>query len=139
MRPFQIKDEWYFNIQFAGGYSADGMKETAGGKFTPILVAKPSDAVRNGPYVLPKGPYPHIQQAGGRPEAMMWAIERPDGGRGFGFTGGHYHENWGDDDFRKTVLNALVWIARCEVPATGIRSVVTKEELAANLDAKGKK
>ena len=43
----------------------------------------------------------------GRAEAMMWAVERPDGGRGFGFTGGHFHDNWGNDDFRKTVLNAL--------------------------------
>ena len=32
---------------------------------------------------------------------MMWAVERADGGRGFGFTGGHFHDNWGNDDYRK--------------------------------------
>ncbi|MEA3210423.1 MAG: hypothetical protein QOE70_3480 [Chthoniobacter sp.] len=136
VQPFQIKDEWYFNIRFADDFSADGAKETAGVKFTPILVAKPSDAVRGGPYVFPKGPYPHIQAASGRAEAMMWAIERPDGGRGFGFTGGHFHDNWGNENFRRTVLNALVWVAKAEVPAKGIESSITPADLDANLDPK---
>ena len=79
---------------------------------TPILSAKPSDEVRDGPYVYPKGPYKHIQEAKGRSETMMWAVERPDGGRGVGFTGGHFHRNWPNDNFRKVVLNALVWICK---------------------------
>lgn len=136
VKPFQIKDEWYFNMRFADSFTADSAKESDGVKFTPILVAKPSDQVRGGPYVYPKGPYPHIQAASGRAEAMMWAVERPDGGRGFGFTGGHFHDNWGNDDFRKTILNALVWVAKGEVPATGISSSVTPADLDANLDPK---
>lgn len=76
--------------------------------FVSILSATPSDATRDGPYVYPKGPYPHIQAAKGRLETMMWAVERKDGGRGFGFTGGHFHDNWGNEPFRKVVLNALV-------------------------------
>ena len=95
--------------------------------------------MRKGPYVYPRGPYDHIVKASGRVEAMMWAVERPDGGRGFGFTGGHFHDNWGNDDFRKTVLNALVWVAKADVPAGGVESKVTKEELDQNLDPKGKK
>jgi type 1 glutamine amidotransferase len=136
VKPFQIKDEWYFNMRFADAFTADGAKESDGVKFTPILVAKPSDAVRGGPYVYPKGPYPHIQAASGRAEAMMWAVERPDGGRGFGFTGGHFHDNWGNDQFRKTILNALVWVTKAEVPADGIASAVTPADLDANLDPK---
>ncbi len=136
VRPFQIKDEWYFNMRFADDFSAEGPKEHAGTKFVPILVAKPGDGVRKGPYVYPKGPYDHIVAASGRPEAVMWAVERPDGGRGFGFTGGHFHDNWGNDDFRKTVLNALVWVAKGEVPASGIASTVTPADLDANLDPK---
>src|SRR3954469_26034395 len=97
-------------------------EEVAGAKFTPILVAKPSDEVRDGPYVYPKGPYKHIQENKGRAEAMMWAAERPDGGRGVGFTGGHVHRNWANDDFRKVVLNALLWICKVEVPADGVVS-----------------
>lgn len=127
VKPFTNKDEWYFNIRFA-----DGMKGV-----TPILVATPGDDVRDGPYVYPKGPYPHIQAAKGREETMMWAFERPDGGRGIGFTGGHTHLNWGNDNQRKVVLNGLVWLAKLPVPKNGVESKVTAEDLAQNLDIKG--
>ena len=67
---------------------------------------------------------------------MAWAVERPDGGRGFGFTGGHKHANWGNDNFRKLVLNALLWTAKADVPGDGVQSEVKPEELALNLDKK---
>ncbi|MGV3774397.1 MAG: hypothetical protein ACO1QB_15965, partial [Verrucomicrobiales bacterium] len=106
---------------------------------THILVDKPSDKVRNGPYVHPAGPYKHIQEATGRPETMMWTFERADGGRGFGFTGGHKHKNWGDENYRKVVLNALAWIAKAEVPENGMESTLEAGDLEKNLDPKGKK
>lgn len=136
VKPFQIKDEWYFNMRFVDGFTADKPAEKDGLKFTPILVATPSDVVRDGPYVYPKGPYPHIQAAKGRVETMLWAVERPDGGRGFGFTGGHFHDNWSNDEFRKIVLNTLVWVAKAEVPADGVVSTVTPADIEANLDPK---
>jgi len=127
VKPFTTKDEWYFNMRFRDGKA--GIKD--------ILVATPSDAVRDGPYVHPKGPYEHIQAAKGRPETLAWAVERPDGGRGFGFTGGHFHANWQNDDQRRLVLNALVWLAKVEVPTGGIDSApVSDEELMENLDDK---
>ena len=126
VKPFAVTDEWYFNMRWR-----EGMKGV-----TPILVAKPSDQVRSGPYVYPRGPYPHIQAAAGREETMMWALEREDGGRGFGFTGGHRHLNWGNDSYRKVVLNALLWIARVEIPSGGVASSVSQEELMLNLDPK---
>lgn len=137
VKPFTAKDEWYFNMRFHAGIDAGNTaSETAELKFWPILVAAPSAEVRDGPYVYPKGPYPHIQAAKGRAEAMMWAVERQDGGRGFGFTGGHFHDNWGNDDFRKTVLNACVWLAKVDVPSEGIESSVSQADLDANLDPK---
>jgi hypothetical protein len=127
VKPFKTNDEWYFNMRFR-----DGKKGVS-----DILVATPSDAVRDGPYVHPKGPYPHIQAAKGRPETMMWAVERPDGGRGFGFTGGHFHRNWQNDDQRRLMLNALVWLAKLEVPAQGVDSApVSDVEIMQNLDEK---
>jgi Trehalose utilisation len=127
VKPFTTKDEWYFNIRFRDGKAG----------VTQLLVATPSDAVRDGPYVYPKGPYPHVQAAKGQPETMMWAVERPDGGRGFGFTGGHYHRNWRNEDQRRLMLNALVWLAKLEVPAGGVDSApVTDEEARQHLDAK---
>jgi len=139
VKPFQVKDEWYFNMRFIDDLPGHSAADRSGMKFQPILVAEPSEAVRNGPYVYPKGPYPHIQANKGRAEAMMWAVERPNGGRGFGFTGGHFHDNWGNADFRKTILNGMVWLTKAEVPAGGIESTVTPAELDENLDPKGKK
>ena len=76
----------------------------------------------------------------GKPQTLMWGIERPDGGRGVGFTGGHYHRNWTIDGFRTLVLNAVVWTAGMEVPAGGVQSApLTEAELNANLDDKGRK
>jgi type 1 glutamine amidotransferase len=136
VKPFQIKDEWYFNMRFVAGLAGNEAGRVDGTEFVPILVAAPSDEVRDGPYVYPKGPYPHIQAAKGRTETMMWAVQRSDTGRGFGFTGGHFHDNWGNDNFRKVVLNALLWVAKGDVPPSGIESSVSQEELNANLDPK---
>lgn len=144
VKPFSALDEWYFNLRFAHeeheyDASLEGVAKSPARRFTPILVAKPGDQVRKGPYVYPKGPYDHIVANSGREEVMMWAYERPDRGRSFGFTGGHRHVNWGNENFRKVVLNALLWIAKAEVPADGVQSTVSPEELKQNLDPKGKK
>lgn len=139
VNPFKIKDEWYFNMRFLSDASGNEATNLGDMKFVPILVAGPSNDVRDGPYVYPKGPYPHIQASKGRAEAMMWAVERKDGGRGFGFTGGHFHDNWENEDYRKVVLNALLWTAKAEVPEGGVESSLTKEDLNENLDPKGKK
>jgi hypothetical protein len=119
VQSFSNKDEWYFNMRFRDDQSG----------IVPILKAVPSDAVRDGPYVFPKGPYPHIQADKGRTETMMWVVDNPGANRGFGFTGGHYHKNWADPNQRKVVLNAAVWLAKAEVPETGIQSDPTDIEL----------
>jgi type 1 glutamine amidotransferase len=136
VESFSAKDEWYFNMRFVNDLPGAASAKTPQGLFVPILVAGPSDAVRNGPYVYPPGPYPHIQENKGRAEAMLWSIERPDGGRGFGFTGGHFHDNWGNDSFRKLILNACLWLAKAEVPTQGVASSISPEQLNANLDPK---
>ena len=126
VQPFAVRDEWYFNMRFR--------PEMKG--VTPLLTATPSDQVRNGPYVWPAGPYQHIQAEKGRAEHLMWCVERPDGGRGVGFTGGHFHRNWGDDNFRKIVANALCWISKVEVPAAGVGSTIAPADLERQLDPK---
>ena len=129
VRPFTTHDEWYFHMRFK-----DGMKSVA-----PILSAIPPVSLK-----LPDGMRSgnaHVRQevADRLPQHVSWATERADGGRGFGFTGGHNHKNWGNDDQRKVVLNAILWTAKAPVPAIGVQSKVTPEELLANLDPKGKK
>jgi type 1 glutamine amidotransferase len=127
--PFATRDEWYFNMRWTSDRSAAT-------RITSLLVATPSDVVRKGPYVYPAGPYDHIVADSGKAETMMWVYERPGGGRSFGFTGGHTHANWGDPGQRKAVLNALLWIAKVEVPPGGVEDHITAADLTANLDVK---
>lgn len=126
VRPFKINDEWYYHMRFR-----DGMQGV-----TPILTAVPPDETRTRAYGTARGGNPEVVKRRGMPEHVAWATERPDGGRGFGFTGGHVHWNWGNDDFRKLVLNAIVWAAHGDVPADGVASQpLTQEDLEQNLDA----
>jgi type 1 glutamine amidotransferase len=117
VKPFTINDEWYYNMRFPNPMKA-----------VPILSAVPPEGTRN----------EAARQFPGRSEIVAWAVERPDGGRGFGFTGAHMHVNWGNDSFRTLVLNALLWTAKAEVPAGGVASSVSPDELLMNLDPKGK-
>ena len=106
---------------------------------TSLLQSKPGKKVRNGRYVHPRGPYQHIIDNLGRSETVMWSVEREDGGKGIGFTGGHFHKNWANRDFRTIVLNAIVWSAGLEVPQGGVKSnEVTEDDINANLDKKRK-
>ena len=131
VKPFTIRDEWYFNLRFVEGKKG----------VTPLLVAVPD--VKKNPEITARPDHHHwgnpamrAQVARGEPQTVSWAFERADGGRGFGFTGGHFHANWGHDDFRKLVLNAILWLAKMEVPAHGVASQVTPADLEKNLDPK---
>jgi hypothetical protein len=123
--PFETQDEWYFHMRF---------REPPQG-VTMILTGVPPDAARE----RPDGPHsnnPTVRAAKGGREAVAWAFERPDGARGFGCTGAHFHRNWANDEFRQLMLNALVWTAGLDVPPDGVQSRVTPDDMAANLDPK---
>ena len=61
---------------------------------------------------------------------MAWAYVRPDGGRGFGFTGYHTYDNLKNDSFRTLLLNAVAWTAKLEVPPAAChRARPPKEDL----------
>jgi type 1 glutamine amidotransferase len=124
VRPFAMYSEWYYHMRFR--------KDMAG--ITPLLTAVPPDETRERPF----GPHtgnPEVRARKGMAEHVAWAYERPGGGRGFGFTGGHSQWQWGQDDYRKLVLNAILWSAGAEVPEEGVASATpTWAELCENLD-----
>lgn len=126
VKPFKINDEWYYHMRFR-----DRMKGV-----TPILTDLPPEKTvgKDGPHS--GNPAVRAAVKNGEPQHMMWAAERENGGRGFGFTGGHFHKNWGDENFRKVVLNAILWSAKIDVPANGAESRLTEDDLKQNLDAK---
>lgn len=129
VKPFSADDEWYFNLRFR-----DDLRG-----ITPILQAVPPASTMSRPDGPHEGnPSARAAVAKGTAQTTMWLSERTEGGRGFGFTGGHFHVGWKNDDQRKAVLNAILWLAHVEVPAGGVVSKVTDEDLKANLDAKSR-
>lgn len=119
VKPFVLRDEWYYHMRFV-----DGMKNV-----TPILTAIPPDGTRG---------TKAAKMNAGQPEHMAWAYERDNGGRGFGFTGGHFHRNWADENFRRIVVNAILWSAKVDVPSGGAKVDFDPADLNRNLDRKGK-
>ncbi len=123
VRPFSIHDEWYYHMQFRP--EMEGV--------TPILTAVPPDGTRDGE----DGPHsgnPTVRARKGMAEHVAWAYERPNGGRGFGCTGGHTHWVYAQNDFRRLMLNSVCWIAHVEVPADGVPTrTPTVEEMEASL------
>jgi type 1 glutamine amidotransferase len=117
VKPFAIQDEWYFNIRFV-----PEMKNV-----TPVLRAVPPDTVRR---------TEAAKQHPGRDEIVAWTFDRPNGGRSFGFTGGHFHRNWGNEDFRRLVVNAILWTAKIDIPEGGARVELDPADLNKNLDRK---
>ncbi len=125
VKPFKIRDEWYFNMRF----------RPAMDHITPILTAVPPSSATNGPDGIRSG-NPDVRSKAGQPACVEWAYRRPNGGRSVGFTGGHYHLNLGDGNFRKLVLNSILWTAKVKIPSNGVESTVTDAELRENLDPK---
>jgi hypothetical protein len=72
----------------------------------------------------------------GRDEVIAWAYTRPDGGRGFSFTGADLHKSWEYPSQRTLVLNGILWSAGLEVPANGVQVALDPAQLELNLDDK---
>lgn len=127
VEPFSTNDEWYYHMRFR--------KDMQG--VTPILSDTPGlDTLTRRDDAHAGNPAVRMAVAAGEPQHVAWAAERPDGGRGFGFTGGHYHKGWGNDFQRRLVLNAILWTAKMPVPEKGVQSRLTQADLEQNLDTK---
>ncbi|MSQ93845.1 MAG: hypothetical protein EXR98_04730 [Gemmataceae bacterium] len=118
VKPFAVNDEWYFHMRFV-----NDMKGV-----TPVLSAvAPVETVSKRWNGGKPGAHNGNQDAldavkAGKPQHVAWAYVRPDGGRGFGFTGYHNFNNLTNDSFRTLLLNAAAWTSKLEVPANGIPS-----------------
>ncbi len=56
----------------------------------------------------------------GERETVAWAWQRPDGGRSFGFSGLHYHANWRHVEYRRLIVQAVLWANGLAVPGQGV-------------------
>lgn len=113
VKNISVHDEWYYHMRFRK--NMEGV--------TPVLSALPSQKTlgkKDGPHT--GNPALRKELADGVLQHIAWTAENRKGFRGFGFTGGHSHSNWAHDDFRKLVLNAILWTAGIEVPENGVES-----------------
>jgi type 1 glutamine amidotransferase len=96
-REFTVPEEPYYNNYFglAGNQPAAGV--------TPLATAM----------LPPEAP---------RREVVAWGVQRVDGGRGFGIVMPHFYRNWANEDLRRFILNGIVWTAKRNVPAGGVRT-----------------
>ena len=88
IKPFEVKDEFYYKLKFAGGLP----------RITPLL----------------KVPI------NGTPETVSWAWQRPGGGRSFGFSGLHFHTNWQKPEYRRLVVQGILWTLKKPIPPQGV-------------------
>ncbi len=113
VKPFSVKDEWYYHMRFVGDLKG----------VTPILSdIPPLNTAGKEPSDRGGNAAVFAEVSAGKPQHMAWAYERPDGGRGFGFTGLHRHENLGNDSFRTVLLNGVAWVTKLEIPKDGVPS-----------------
>ncbi len=66
----------------------------------------------------------------GQEVIVGWAYERPAGGRSYATTLGHFYDNFQREEFRRTIVNAVLWTARQDVPPDGARVHLSEAELA---------
>jgi type 1 glutamine amidotransferase len=108
---FEINDGWLWKLRF--------VPELKG--VTPLLRTTNPKAAAKAPEA----------------EAIVsWAYERPGGGRSFAFTGGHLHESWGQEGYRRFLVNGILWSAGLEVPKDGAPVKLGPAELMRHLDRK---
>jgi type 1 glutamine amidotransferase/cytochrome c2 len=93
-RMVQLRDEVYWKLRFL----------PADKRLTPIWRAI------------------DVKDADPTASTVAWAIERADGGRGFGTSVGHGYRLWQDEGIRKLFLNAICWTAKVAIPEVGVES-----------------
>ncbi len=102
VKPFQMKEEFYYNIRFGEGDK----------NVTPLLAV------------------PALKGRAENGNTVAWCRERENRGRGFATTCGHYFDNWKNEDFRRLVLNGLAWTAHVEIPKEGVETrFYSREEI----------
>lgn len=96
IKPFRAKDEFYYRLKLPQPADAANVK--------PVLQA----------------------EIDGNPETVCWAYERDGGGRSFGFSGLHFHDNWKIESYRRLVAQGVLWSLKLPLPEGGL--VVTIDE-----------
>ena len=112
--PFKLHDECYFHLRES---------EAGNGKLEAVLpVHPPAQTIQKGRSPFRGNDVARAALEKKEEQYCAWTYERSNGGRAFGFTGGHFHWNWARDEVRKMVLNGILWSAGGKVPEQGVNT-----------------
>ncbi len=70
----------------------------------------------------------------GNLETVCWAWRRTDGGRSFGFSGLHFHENWRLPQYQRLLAQGVLWTMKQPIPKGGIHVDDEVDEALLKLD-----
>ncbi len=65
----------------------------------------------------------------GKDETAGWVWERPDGGRAFGFVALHFHSNWQLPEYRRFVVQGVLWSLKQPIPEGGANVDIDSKKL----------
>src|SRR5262245_60275733 len=68
----------------------------------------------------------------GKDEMAAWSWERAGGGRAFGFVGLHFHANWQLPEYRRFVMQGVLWSLKLPIPAGGVNADIDSKKLELN-------
>ncbi|MBS0203952.1 MAG: ThuA domain-containing protein [Planctomycetes bacterium] len=105
IQPFEVRDEFYYSLKTAGPESR--LKATS-------LIRVSID---------------------GTDQSVAWSGERNDGGRSFGFSGLHFHENWKLKEYRRLVLQGVHWTLKRPIPESGLDVELADRDFALPKDS----
>jgi hypothetical protein len=60
---------------------------------------------------------------------VSWAWSRADGGRSFGYTGCHYHENWSRPEYQRFLGQGVLWTLKLDPPQEGFPAPISGDDL----------
>ncbi len=109
VKPVPVHEEFYFALKLAPRDLASPvtLKESESG-VTP-LIRIPVDDTKS---------------------TVCWSWQRPNGGRSFGFTGLHFHDNWKHESYRRLLIQATLWTLNQPIPAAGSPVPIDTETLS---------
>lgn len=76
-----------------------------------LQLAEIADEFYPDPQLLPNATPLWEVEFNGAPLTVAWAYERPNGGRSFATTLGHFERNFADEQFRRAVVKGIAWSA----------------------------
>lgn len=99
-KEYDLRDEWYLKTRLASG-------------------------------AMPLFKVPVKLKGAVQEQVVAWTYERPESksGRSFGITLGHFHDNFGIEEFRRGIINGILWTAHREIPSGGSPVSITAADM----------